>query len=106
MTRPRILSGIAALVAIPVLAACTGGGGVAATPAPPATAAPSVDAPAPSEAPAIDGLPAGDWQVALTAVVETADGEVSYWSLAHPAGKPDFHHADCFCLEIPGNPDP
>jgi cyclophilin family peptidyl-prolyl cis-trans isomerase len=59
MTRPRILSGIAALVAIPVLAACTGGGGgTAASPAPPVTAAPSVEAPAPSDAASVGGLPA------------------------------------------------
>jgi cyclophilin family peptidyl-prolyl cis-trans isomerase len=61
MTRPRILSGIAALVAIPVLAACSsGGGGVAATPAPPApSAAPSAEAPAPSDdASGGGGLPA------------------------------------------------
>jgi cyclophilin family peptidyl-prolyl cis-trans isomerase len=47
MTRHRTLAGIAALVAIPVLAACTGGGGggTAATPAPPAPSLPSAAAP-------------------------------------------------------------
>ena len=25
----------------------------------------------------------------------------SYWALAHPPGKPDFHHADGFALELP-----
>ena len=51
MTRHRTLTGIAALVAIPLLVACTrGGGGVAATPAQPApeTAAPATPAPATS----------------------------------------------------------
>ncbi len=33
---------------------------------------------------------------ALSAVIETKNGTKSYWALAHPPGKPDFHHADCF----------
>jgi hypothetical protein len=41
------------------------------------------------------------WRVALTAVVEEIDGVKSYWALAHPPGKPDFHHADGFVLELP-----
>jgi hypothetical protein len=40
------------------------------------------------------------WQVGLSAVIEDADGAMSYWALAHPPGKPDFHHADCFALEL------
>ncbi len=32
--------------------------------------------------------------LALTAVVEHAGGAISYWSVAHPAGRPDFHHED------------
>src|SRR5450432_4100756 len=40
-------------------------------------------------------------RVALTAVVEDAAGELSYWSLRHTAGKPDFHHSDGFVLELP-----
>ncbi len=39
-------------------------------------------------------------QVALTAVVETSDATLSYWSLMHPAGKPDFHHDDGFVVEL------
>jgi hypothetical protein len=31
----------------------------------------------------------------LSAVIEDANG-LSYWALAHPPGKPDFHHADGF----------
>jgi hypothetical protein len=47
------------------------------------------------------GLPArGAWRVGLSAVIEAADGTISYWALAHPPGKPDFHHADCFALEL------
>ena len=49
----------------------------------------------------LDSLPEGRWQVALTAVIEEVDGTKSYWSLAHPAGTPDFHHPDCFVFEVP-----
>ncbi len=40
-------------------------------------------------------------RIALAAVVEDAAGELSYWSLRHAAGKPDFHHSDGFVLELP-----
>jgi hypothetical protein len=43
------------------------------------------------------------WRVGLTAVVEEANGGVSYWALRHPVGRPDFHNADCFALELPGS---
>ena len=43
----------------------------------------------------------GDWRVGLTAVIETTDGALSYWSVAHPPGRPDFHHRDCLALELP-----
>jgi len=48
-------------------------------------------------------LPAGSGplQLALTTVVEQAEGPLSYWALAHPAGKPDFHHQDGFVLALP-----
>lgn len=38
--------------------------------------------------------------IGLSAVIEEADGTKSYWALAHPPGKPDFHHADCFALRL------
>jgi hypothetical protein len=41
------------------------------------------------------------WQLGLSAVVEENNGRISYWALAHPPGKPDFHHPDCFRLELP-----
>ena len=41
------------------------------------------------------------WRLGLAAVVEENDGRISYWALAHPPGKPDFHHPDCFRLELP-----
>ena len=40
------------------------------------------------------------WHVGLSAVLEAVGGGKSYWALAHPPGKPDFHHADCFALEL------
>ena len=45
-----------------------------------------------------------DWQVGLSAVIEDKDGTISYWALAHAPGKPDFHHADAFVLQLPGIP--
>ena len=36
----------------------------------------------------------------LAAVIEETDGTKSYWALAHPPGKPDFHHKDCFALQL------
>ncbi len=43
----------------------------------------------------------GAWRLALSAVIEETNGVKSYWALAHPPGKPDFHHADGFVLELP-----
>jgi predicted GIY-YIG superfamily endonuclease len=40
------------------------------------------------------------WQLALSAVIEETNGTKSYWALRHPPGKPDFHHPDCFALEL------
>lgn len=40
-------------------------------------------------------------QLGLSAVIEEAGGRISYWALAHPPGRPDFHHADCFAAELP-----
>lgn len=40
------------------------------------------------------------WRLGLSAVIEEAGGRRSYWALAHPPGKPDFHHSDCFALEV------
>ena len=39
-------------------------------------------------------------KIALAAVVEDNEGALSYWALRHPPGKPDFHHADNFMLEL------
>ena len=42
----------------------------------------------------------GQWQLGLSAVIEEPNGGKSYWALAHPPGKPDFHHSDCFAYEF------
>lgn len=46
-------------------------------------------------------LPPGAKRLGLSAVIETVDGAMNYWALAHPAGKPDFHHPDSFVLDLP-----
>jgi hypothetical protein len=43
----------------------------------------------------------GPWDVAISAVIEDKRGERSYWALAHPPGKPDFHHKAAFTLHLP-----
>ena len=40
------------------------------------------------------------WHLGLAAVIEETSGRQSYWALAHPPGQPDFHHSDCFALEV------
>jgi hypothetical protein len=47
-----------------------------------------------------DLLGPAPWRLAVTAVIEARDGAKSYWSLAHPAGAPDFHHPDCFAAQL------
>jgi len=47
----------------------------------------------------LDGLSL-PWRLGLSAVLEETNGHKSYWALAHPPGKADFHHADCFALEL------
>lgn len=42
----------------------------------------------------------GPLRAALSAVVEDSQGRVSYWALAHPQGKPDFHDAAGFALTL------
>lgn len=40
------------------------------------------------------------WRLGLSALIEDTSGSKSYWALAHPPGKPDFHHPDCFAHEF------
>ena len=48
----------------------------------------------------IDLPPNATGPVAVSAVIEATDGSLSYWALAHPSDKPDFHHPDSFVLEL------
>lgn len=43
---------------------------------------------------------AGPLRTALSAVLEDSQGGISYWALAHPPGKADFHDAAGFVLNI------
>lgn len=47
----------------------------------------------------------GGLKLGLSAVIEDTEQRISYWALAHPAGKPDFHHADGFALKLPAAPE-
>jgi hypothetical protein len=47
----------------------------------------------------LDGL-SSPLRLGLSAVLEETNGRKSHWALAHPPGKADFHHADCFALEL------
>jgi hypothetical protein len=40
------------------------------------------------------------WRLGLSALIEDKAGQMSYWALKHPPGKPDFHHQDCFAHEF------
>ena len=47
-----------------------------------------------------------EWRVkaleaAVSAVIETMDGEKSHWALAHPGAQPDFHDPGSFVLKLP-----
>jgi hypothetical protein len=48
----------------------------------------------------LGALPEGEWRVGITAVIEERDGTKSYWALAHPGEKPDFHDAGGFVLTV------
>ena len=37
----------------------------------------------------------------LSMVIEEKDSTKSYWAIAHPSGKPDFHDPACFALQLP-----
>jgi hypothetical protein len=38
--------------------------------------------------------------VGISAVIKNNHGEITYWALAHPGPKPDFHLKDSFCLGL------
>ena len=43
-------------------------------------------------------LAADPLRVGLAVVLDDRQGELSYWALAHPAKRPDFHQAESFAL--------
>ena len=46
-------------------------------------------------------LPKGDTlRLALSVVLEANDSQFGFWALAHPSGKPDFHHHAGFALSL------
>jgi hypothetical protein len=49
----------------------------------------------------LSGLADGPWRAGLSAVIEGRDGTKAYWAVTHPPGKADFHHRDCFALDLP-----
>jgi hypothetical protein len=40
------------------------------------------------------------YRLGLSAVLETKNGDLSYWALCHPSGKPDFHRRTGFTLSF------
>jgi hypothetical protein len=46
-------------------------------------------------------LPPGPCRLALSVVIEDQAGAKSYWALAHPPGRPDFHHTESFACDLP-----
>ena len=50
--------------------------------------------------PAAQLPPGTHLRLGLSAVIESSEGGLSYWALRHPPGRPDFHHSNCFALEL------
>jgi hypothetical protein len=42
-----------------------------------------------------------NWELGLCAVLEEKNGTRSYWAIAHPSDRPDFHAAGCFAARLP-----
>lgn len=49
----------------------------------------------------VTGLPDVECAMGLSAVIEEQGGTKSYWALAHPDAKPDFHAPACFAATLP-----
>ena len=49
----------------------------------------------------VAGLPDAECAMGLSAVIEEQGGVKSYWALAHPDAKPDFHAPACFAATLP-----
>lgn len=39
-------------------------------------------------------------EIGVTAIIQTRDGDQTYWALAHPAPQPDFHRRESFILTL------
>lgn len=52
-----------------------------------------------------DVLPALPAAANFAAVIEEHGGARSFWALAHPTAKPDFHDPACFTAELAPPPD-
>lgn len=76
--------------------------------APPALPAPSIATRRDDDALEVNvNLPAGAlpafgerYCLALAVVLEAEGGHLGYWALAHPHGRPDFHHPAGFLLKL------
>ena len=42
----------------------------------------------------------GNMKIGLSSVVETKEGDLSYWALSHPDKKPNFHHQESFTYDL------
>lgn len=49
----------------------------------------------------VGGLPDSACAMGLAAVIEEQGGVKSYWALAHPDARPDFHAPACFAATLP-----
>ena len=41
-----------------------------------------------------------DAGIGMSAVLDHGPAGKSYWAIRHPAGRPDFHHRDCFAARL------
>jgi hypothetical protein len=41
-----------------------------------------------------------DLLMSISTILATKSGDISYWAAAHPPGKADFHHKDCFAVQL------
>ncbi len=51
---------------------------------------------------ALPSAAAGQIELGVAAVLEAADGTLSYWALRHADVRPDFHRRDSFVLRLGG----
>jgi hypothetical protein len=52
------------------------------------------------DAAALPKAAAGQIELGVAAVLEAADGNLSYWALRHAAARPDFHRRETFVLRL------